>query len=134
MRKIFCKVKHNPPHTYGDCIRACLESITGIDGIPHTHEYGKSGVSAWDDIRAFLKTKGRTVTLFSTQIDPREYMKSENPDIPYLLLGQNRRDDHCVVCRNDEIIHDPSWVSSDMVGPHSVAGCWIIGLIGVTVE
>ena len=34
MRPVPMRVKHNPPHTYGDCHRACMESILEVE-VPH---------------------------------------------------------------------------------------------------
>lgn len=133
MKPIFNRVKHNPPETYGDCIRACIASILERDDVPHTFD-GRSPQEAWQAIRDYLKPLG--FAPFFEDIDGDisldelfHYMKINNPDSIYMLLAKSIDTDHCVVCQGDKIIHNPAWYSQPITGPHSL-GVWIIIVIG----
>ena len=127
MNKRMCQVEHNPPHTYGDCIRACVATLIDRDDVPHTYN-GGSPVKAWQDLREYLKLHGKTLSLFEVT-EPFFTMAENNPDIPYMLLCKTANADHAVVCKNDVVIHDPSHAKSEIIGEHSL-GCWIVCIIG----
>lgn len=126
--KIICRVKHNPPETYGDCVRACIATITDDKNVPHTFD-GRESEESWSQLRAYLKSKNRFLMLTPVP-DPWEFMETQNPGIPYMLLCQNKNGDHAVVCKDGRVWHDPAWYKTDIVGEHSI-GCWIVGVIGV---
>lgn len=127
MKPRMCKVKHNPPEQYGDCIAACISSIADHD-VPHVYN-GGSAENAWQEIRKSLKTIGKSVLIFPIETDPHDFMKETNEDIYYMLIGRTERgEDHAVVCLNGEVKHDPAWYRSKMVRPHS-CGLWLIGVI-----
>ena len=122
-----CKVAHNPPHTYGDCISACIATLIDRDDVPHTYD-GVSAIKAWSDIRDYLKIQGKSLVLFQDD-QPFESMAANNPGVPYILLCRTAHADHAVVCKNDVVIHDPSVIASEIVGAHSI-GSYIVGVIG----
>ena len=114
---------------YDDCMRACISMLTGLDDVPHVFSKDSDTEKSYEQLREYLKTHGKFLVLLTVN-DPWEEMALNNPDIPYMLLCQNRRGvDHAVVCRNGKIFHDPAWYRSEIVGPHS-SGYWIVGLIG----
>ena len=126
-----CKVIHNPPHSYGDCIRACLASLADDDDTPHlfgTH----SSNEAWNAVQRYLKSKGKNLILFPIEADknPFDFMLENNQEVPYMLLARTLTGDHAVLCINDEILRDPSVKGPQkIIGPHS-SGFWIIGVVG----
>ncbi len=130
MKPRICKVKHDPPHAYGDCVRACVATMIDRDDVPHTITGStvKEVEKSWSDLRRYLKTHGKYLALVDVT-DPWDFMKENNPDIPYLLLCRTAENDHCVVCKDGKVFHDPSWYRTKIVGPNSI-GFWIIGLIG----
>lgn len=123
-----CHVKHNPPQSYGDCIRACLATMLNRDDVPHLYD-GRPFDIFWRDLRLWLQVMaGKTISLFMTE-NHAEYMRELNPDIAYLLLCNSMSGDHAIVCRNGERIHDPAWYRAAEYKPHSI-GCYVIGIIG----
>lgn len=127
MNPRICRVKENPPHSYGDCIRACIETILDRDDVPHFFD-GRPTEAAWRDLRFWLAEHKKFIAVFPTE-DHAGLMKENNPDIPYILLHGTLRGDHAVVCKNGEKIHDPAWYRCGEMNPHSL-GFYIIVIIG----
>lgn len=137
MTPVHCRVSHNPPHTYGDCIRACVASILNLDPekVPHFIEDGCDGETVHARIRAWLGE--RNLAPFWTHFDgsiPLEDILSlvgeQNPTAYYILYGATADGDHVVVCRGGEVVHNPAWYRIPFVGSPSW-GCWTILVIGV---
>jgi len=119
--------------TKNDCIAACVRTLINDENVPHCFnniQEEKDIIKAWEDLRAFLASKNLFLTLFSSE-DPWEEMSMNNPDIPYMLLCETAsHTNHAVVCKNDCIIHDPSPLKQEIIGPHTLFNTWIIGVIG----
>lgn len=118
----FCTVKNEPPHSYGDCIRACIGTILDRDDVPHCFdsrilkdgkEDGDLVVLAWGDLRAWLKTIKKSIAVFPVE-DHVEFMRSQNEGVPYVLLCGTHRGNHAVLCQNGNVIHDPAWIKSEI--------------------
>lgn len=126
----FCKVKHHPPESYSDCIRACVATLTDDDSVPHTFNVPPDSDAApcWVELRAYLASRGKNIVLFAHDYDPREFMKCNNPDVPYMLLHSNSFGPHAVICINDELVHDPAWATLSITGPMPM-GIWITAVI-----
>lgn len=122
-----CTVKDSPPHSYGDCIRACIASILDRDDVPHVFD-GRPPLDAWKDLRAWLTTQNKIIAVFPVD-DHAGFMRENNPGVPYILLHGTLRGDHAVICRDGEIIHDPAWYRCGVAGPHSL-GFYIIAILG----
>jgi hypothetical protein len=114
--------------THNDCIAACIRTLTNDDKIPHFWDGLRSYEDCWEAIRECLKNKGKFLALFVTD-EPLEFMQETNPDIPYMLLCSNVVGDHAVICKGDQVIHDPASHYIPITGPHSI-GTYIIGVIG----
>lgn len=128
MEPRMCLTLHNPPKSYGDCIRACVATLTNDDDVPHVFDERDADI-CWRELRAYLATKGKTLVIF-TMDEPFEEMKEINSDTSYMLIGGTANgSNHAVICKNDEIIHNPAYYSSQIVGPTD-AGWWIVGVIG----
>lgn len=133
----YCLVMHNPPDTYGDCLRACIATICNIENIgdvPHfAHGVNgpEDGERANELMKAFLLTRGLrpfyvAVPAESATIDEVfEQQKLANADIDYLLFCKCGGADHVVICRNDRVIHNPSLSQSSISGP-AMDGLWVI--------
>ena len=126
MNPRICTVKHNPPDSYGDCIRACIGTILDRDDVPHM--FNPPTPDSWARLREWLKTIGKNIALFGVD-DHVETMRENNPDVPYMLLCGIADGDHAVVCRGGEVIHDPAWWRTAITGPHSM-GFYVIGIVG----
>ena len=121
-----CQVKHDPPNSYGDCIRACVASLLDLPtlDVPHFVRDGAPGHVMQQRLREWLAPRG-LVPMFSgfpasdTPDPVLEFMGAENPGVPYILFSA----DHAVVCRGGEIIHNPAWVRTALVPP---ADMWCI--------
>ena len=112
MKPRYCQVIHNPPQSYGDCVRACLATLTDDDGIPHVFDE-RPPEESWKQIRAYLATKGKKLLVFT--LESLEDMAETNPDIPYMLLGKQVFGGlHAVVGMNGKILHDPAAVKRDI--------------------
>ena len=128
MEPRMCLSLHNPPKSYGDCIRACVATLINEDDVPHV--FGEQEPEeSWRLLREYLATKGKFLAIFSTD-ETFEFMKENNRDVPYMLLCQMETgEDHALVCKNDKVIHNPAYYKSAIKGKHS-CGFWIICVIG----
>lgn len=114
-----CKTKHNPPDTYGDCLQACVASMLNMDmsEVPHFHRDGddQRGNKEFKDwlqvigLRPFYMAFPSDVPLKNIFT----MMEGVNTEIEYLLFCSVNDGDHCVVCKNDQVIHDPAWYRSN---------------------
>lgn len=122
----YCHTLTNPPHSYGDCIAACIRTILDRDDVPHCFD-GRPTEQAWIDLRAWLAEQGKCIALFASESHV-EIMR-QNPDIQYILLHATHRGDHAIICRDGAVVHDPAWSRSEIAGAHSM-GVYVIGIIG----
>lgn len=129
----YCQVMHNPPDTYGDCLRACIATICNVENIndvPH-FAHGGDGEHANERMKAFLLTRGLrpfyvAIPAQSATIDQVfEQQKLANADIDYLLFCKCGGNEHALICRNDHVIHNPSLSQSAISGP-GFDGLWVI--------
>lgn len=127
-----CIVKHDPPNSYGDCLRAAIASILNVDfvqSVPHFYRNGDDDHAqselrkylATHDLRPFYMALPSSVSLD----DVFAMMAGVNSDIDYLLYCQCGSGDHVVVCRNDQVLHNPSWDNASISGPCS-NGFWVV--------
>lgn len=127
-----CIVKHDPPNSYGDCLRACIASILDVEDIKHVPHFYSDGDDengvvmlrnylAYRLLRPFYVAMPSTVSL----VDIFTMMAGVNTDVDYLLFCQCGGGDHVVICRNGEMIHNPSWDNAPISGPCE-NGFWII--------
>lgn len=127
MRPRFCEVLHNPPTSYGDCIRACVATMIDRDDVPHVFD-DTNHRAGWACLRSYLASHGKFIALFAIGHDHGEFMGAENDGVPYLLLGGSSHGDHAVVCRSGEVIHNPD--ANTVITKRHSQGFYIIGVIG----
>ncbi len=133
MTKRFCKVKHNPPESYGDCIKACIDTILDRDDSPHSFN-NRTGEECWKELRDWMKPLG-FVPFVSTLPDDftldevYQYMGMNNPDTTYMLMGGTGSGDHAIVCKGNKQYHNPAWSPLPLTQPHS-NGYWLIVVMG----
>lgn len=128
-----CSVKHDPPHTYGDCVRTSIASLMSIHDpmtVPHFIHDGCSGDEMFARMRAYLRSKNTDcfICAFPGEIsrdEILEYMQAMNPEINYLLFGATATGDHVVIARGDKVIHDTGWYPSPLIRGSS-SGVWQI--------
>lgn len=127
-----CRVKHDPPDSFGDCLRTSVASLLDFEeptDVPHFHHDGCTSVIAQQRLTDWLRSQGIAPWWQHVNgIDLNElleYMAVINPDVHYLLFGNNRQGPHVVICCGGEIVHDTAWISSRLVGPTD-GGHWSI--------
>lgn len=121
-----CSIKHNPPYSHGDCMRACLATLLDRDDVPHFFD-GRSFEMAWMDLRLWLSAQKKTIAFFPSP-DHAETMSEVNSFVPYILMYSTGETDHAAIFRNGEKIHDPAWYTLATIKPHSI-GFFIIIII-----
>lgn len=131
MIPVICNVKNDPPHSYGDCVRACVASIMHMESenVPHFYNDG-DGDASFDRMRIWLSQHGKIPAYYPL---PRDYTLQDvlrevvdaYGSVEFMLFCQSRDGDHCVIGQNGEIIHDPAWYRTAIIGPHS-SGVWIV--------
>lgn len=126
-----CTVKHNPPHTYGDCVRAAVASVLNLSTthVPHFYHDGCSGDVGASRLRDYLRTVGYfpcwiTLDGSASVQDVLTYMGAQNPGFHYLFFGSTSQGPHVVVCMGDTVVHDPSWYRQGLIAPTD--GVWQI--------
>ncbi len=132
-----CITKHDPPYSYGDCLRACIATILDLDAeqVPHFADRGVSAEDALAHVRQWLAPQGLTIASFALPgSEPlsgvMEYMEQMNPTVTWLLFGSTGPDggDHVNVCSGGRVVHDPAWVPVSIKSAAS-AGIWQIWVI-----
>ena len=126
MTPTFCMTRHDPPHSYGDCLRACIASLFDMDAadVPNFADGDADSIAG---CRLWLVDRG--TSLFLTQyssdasdVEVRQCVAALNPNIHYLLFSAN----HVVICRNDKIVHDPAWYRTALKVPDEA---WTVGVL-----
>ena len=98
MEKIYQKRFHNEGVSKGDCLRACLETITGIKGLPHFTQIG-----SYDDI---LESHG-----FGIDQDDLQYLEIWHDMYNGVCIGCGESSRGCghavIIDKKGNLIHDP---------------------------
>ena len=137
MTPTHCITKHNPPHTYGDCLRACVATILDFDAldVPNFADGGVDADAAFAHMRLWLSPMSLApfITAYPGEhnmVDLLEMQGALNPTSVYVLFGSvSGGGDHCVVCEGGSIVHNPAWHGCDLVGPMS-NGTWQLLVLG----
>lgn len=138
MSKIhFCLVKHDPEAgLYGDCLRACIASLLNIEettDVPHFMHDGCDGNVAQERLKEWLKGRGLApfYMLFNEDglAEVLHVMKLLNPGVRYILMGATEEEEHAIVYAGDELINDPAWCHSPLVGPSLSNGYWTVLIV-----
>lgn len=132
MTPVHCLVRHQPPDSYGDCVRACVASLLDLpaESVPHFAGIAKTGDEMLTYMRVWLMTQGYAPFIghFDGDASVSEILQQQamvNPGCYFMLFGRVEGGDHVVICRNDKIVHDPNWYRTAMTGPGST-GVWIV--------
>jgi len=113
MKLRMCEKVHEPPFSYGDCMRACVSTLINDDNVPHVFDGKCTHEESWQRLRDYLKSKGKFL-FFIELDDPFDFMKDYNTDIPYILIHSSKSGNHAVICVNDIILHDPSYYKQEI--------------------
>lgn len=131
----FCQTGHNPPHSYGDCVRACVASLLNVEdplSVPHFfHDndphVGMARIVEWLEPQGLLP--------FYIAYPPSDTLEdvlhitgTNNPSVYHILFGgTDDGGDHVVICQNGKVVHNPG-VGSIITKPTS-SNMWIIMVI-----
>lgn len=134
MIPVQCQVKHDPPNAYGDCVRAAFASILELPAgdVPHFFHDNCDGPEASRRMDDFLASRG--LISFWQHLPPEmklaeilHFMHETNPHVYYILWHGTADGHHVVIGRGGEIVFNPAWYSSPIVGPAGEA--WSIQII-----
>lgn len=116
--------RHDPDNgQYGDCFRtavACLLDLHPSD-VPHFADDPEQNM--WDRARNWVdEWAGLNLFMFPQAGERDEIMNNMevlNAGQAYMLMGLSRDGNgHVVLCRNNQVIHDPSWAQQSVVAPY----------------
>lgn len=135
MIPVHCTVKHDPnAGTYGDCLRACIASILETDAVqvPHFLHDNCDATTMVERLNKFLAPRYSAVWMNFPGDETMEavlaFMTGFNGGPHFLLFGSTVDGDHVVIGHNGEVVFDPAWFPSGIVGPNS-AGFWAVVVI-----
>lgn len=130
--------RHDPENgVYGDCGRTAIACLLDLhpSQVPHFFHGPENPLhDPNEELKAWLAKRGITLLTFNLSSELKidevmECMNSQQPDVWYCLVGESANGvDHSVVCRGDQIVHDPSLDDSGIVGPSS-CGVWFIEIL-----
>lgn len=118
--------RHQPEEgVFGDCHRAAIASVLdlSLDDVPHFFDKGVSGEIAARSEEAWLAARGlapvrvacNETLVLGAILDAAGKI---NPGACYLLSGKSKSGcNHTVVCRDEQIVHDPSQDDVGIIGP-----------------
>ena len=127
-----CMVNHNPPFSYGDCVRACVASLLELptEEVRHFFKDGCDGATGQARMSEWLLERSYAPFFVHTDgaqslAEVLQYMAVNNPNVFYMLFGSTESGGHVVIGRGGEIVHNPAWTGGQLVGPQS-NGFWTI--------
>ena len=141
MTPAMCRTKHNPPHSFGDCLRACIATILDLDTdfVPHFADKGVDATETLAHVRRWLGERGLTIAHFGFPgsmplSDVMDFMGQMNPGVTWLLFGDTGTTGdglHVNVCQGGSVVHDPAWIPSSIKHPFVQDGeaVWQIWLV-----
>jgi len=126
-----CLVRHDPPNSYGDCVRACVATLIDRDDVPHVFD-SRPGEEAYAALREYLAQHGKNLFLVGLPDDLTldeilQGLEMNNPGMAYMLFCDSGGSNHAIVCANGKVFHDPNWYKQQITGPSSIG--WVIGVI-----
>lgn len=144
MTPVMCRVKHDPPHSYGDCLRACIATVMDMDAeqVPHFADMGATANETLASARRWLASRGLTIATFAMPGDEPlasllEWMEQMNPTVTWLLFGATGVSGdglHVNVCQGGRVVHDPGWIPSSIKSPYregdvSIWQIWVVSRV-----
>lgn len=119
--------RHDPDNgIYGDCLRAVVASMLGLDveDVPHEHRQMTMDESCQLLDKWLLKQGVHRigVGLVASSVEDALTMGSAwSNGVPYMFTGSSKNGtNHVVIAQGDKIIHDPALDDSGIVGPNDV--------------
>lgn len=128
--------RHDPPHAWGDCHRACVASILELPCEAVPNFCAPPAGDQWQEGRwrereyAWMRSQGLVpiVTAYAPEAELDALLDNSvyyNPGIYWILGGTSRNGTgHSVVAFDGRIVHDPSLDDSGIVGPMEGGHYW----------
>jgi hypothetical protein len=125
MKFHYQNTKHNPPESYGDCMRTCVACLLDRDPEsvpnwfdPQSRYKPPAGETfePWRDMEEWLSDAGYLLLKVDVAGELSHvllYMEQQNPSVLFILAG----DGHAVIACGGKILHDPSWLSLGVKEP-----------------
>lgn len=111
MKPVFCEVSHQPPFSYGDCLRCCIASILEVttESIPHPFSHDPdSWDSRYEDMLNYLRIKHKAhLYLFRIAKEHLNDFILELRGYAILCGVTDNGTPHAVVVNKSGVIHDP---------------------------
>lgn len=130
-------VKHNPPESYGDCMRACYAILLDkkVEEVPHFLERGiiTEGLNE-KQIKSWLYKQGyyQATFLFACEVSQLlDNMEYYNPNVFYILGCASVTADHSVVCKGGNVVCDPGLGENKELQKDSLGYLWVTILIPI---
>ena len=134
-------IDHDPENgTWGDCGRTVIACLLNLrpELVPHFYDNDADGLVGQELKNHWLAERNlREINIpYNGDMSLSEIMvtmKHTNPGAWYMLTGKSGRKicNHVVICRDDEIVHDPSPNKSGVIGPCIEDGLWWISFLGI---
>lgn len=128
---------HDPNNgIYGDCGRTVIACLLEMEPeeVPHFWDGEETAHDPTIDCRRWLDERGCIMYRFGFNAEGiledlqgvLDYVGNLNPDQYWVLMGRSENDtNHVVVCKGNQIVHDPALDNSGIIGP-CLEGCWIV--------
>ena len=99
MKPVYMEHAHDPPRSWGDCLRASVASLLGVgrDQVPHFLDKGV--VEWWPAFATWMAERGLYVNE-----QPADLV---TPPGYYLAFGRTGGEGHCVVGKAGKVAFDP---------------------------
>lgn len=114
--------KHNPPESYGDCMRTCVACLLDRDpaNVPNWFDPGqiddRFAPDPWVNMEEWLIDAGYCsvkIAVPDQLAEVSNYMGIMNPGLLHILMGN----EHAVIACGGNILHDPSWLQLGVKNP-----------------
>lgn len=129
-------LRHDPPHSWGDCYRTAIGCLLDMSPrqVPHFWDQGRALDEGRRMIGEFLREHDLTIVSIPypcSVADVLMTMKNTNPHVFYMMCGQSGRNpcNHVVICLGDQVVWDPSTENSGVVGPGDDGFVWVEFLV-----
>jgi|HubBroStandDraft_1064217.scaffolds.fasta_scaffold109856_3 hypothetical protein len=122
---------HRPAEgVYGDCFRTVIASMLELEPEEVPHENRELGDGEQDTLmNVWLAGRGLRFVQVPYAVDPEDamgIMAEMYPGLLYVLGGRSRTGvNHFVICRDREIVSDPSLTDAGIVGRCDDDHVWI---------
>ena len=123
--KQYMSVDHAPPHSYGDCHRACIATMLSlpIEDVPHFAFDGPDGKTFHRRVDDFLASRGLAVVSVpydksATLAQVLDCVAAQTPGLIFMVGGLSESGaSHTCIYRGKHLWHDPRPNGEGIIGP-----------------